>query len=401
MKSKFVANDADLIRTVLLDGFSFHAMTSQQGGMLGKLTDLGLVSVITKTYVKCANPKDDDFTFADPECRKTFDLNPNINDEIVRCGYCKREVDLDQKQVFEKYIVHMDVSKAFLYITKRFEQAGFDIGKIKDGWTTFKSEGKSCILCIPSHCTEGKYLGYHYAYSNPILHVYLSHGNTTQNVLPNLKHIFIEDLICRDEVWLRENVELALSNDITLPSAEENEKAFDDLLARISDDEFELFATFVCNQAANSRAAIREYEKLLRRDRDNIHGQFAVRAGDAGNSDGYFFKKSVYLSGLFEAKWEHIEGKKFTSEGSRLDGPRWGGFLENCMEQPGVIFLANNSVTGKVWERVKLFYDREGYAKFAIITKDLLLELIAVLGGRELIRDFLEKGRHVVKKSSK
>lgn len=394
MKSTFAANDADSIRTVLIDGFTFDSATSRQGEIARKLANLGLVHLITCQYKRCANPNDDDYGLADPECRTLFFLDSEATDDVVYCNYCNREVELDGKQVFEKYTVRLDTSGILRYIGMRFKQAGFNVENLAHGWTNFNVEGKSCILCFPSHCAEAKYLSYHYVYSNPILYVYLPYVCPTPEALPSLKYIVLEDLICQNESWLRDKIEEALTVDVTLPSAEGLELAFDNFVAQISASEFEQFASFVFNKTAHSRNGIRQYERLLKRDQNNIHGQYAAPAGGAGHSDVYVFKKRSYLSGLFDGKWQHIEAKRYASQKSILDDQRFSGFYSNCQEQPGAIFLANNRVTGDVWSKVKDFYDRDEYAKYAIIPKDLLLELIAALGGEAILREFLAKRDH-------
>lgn len=393
MKSTFAAKDADSIRTVLIDGFAFDSIISRQGEMAIKLANLGLVHLITRQYKRCANPNDDDYGFADPECQALFFLDSEAND-VVYCNHCNREVDLDGKQVFEKYVVRLDISGIFQYIALRFKQAGFNVENLARGWTNFNVQGKTCILCIPSHCAQAKYLSYHYVYSNPILYVYLPYVCPPQEAPPPLKYILLEDLICQDESWLKDIIQEALTVDVTLPLAVDLERAFDNFVAQINDNEFEQFASFVFNKAAHSKNGIRQYERLLKRDQNNIHGQYAAPAGGAGHSDVYIFKKRSYLSGLFDGKWQHIEAKRYTSLNSILDDQRFSGFYSNCQEQSGAIFLANNRVTGDVWSKVKDFYDRDGYAKYAIVPKDLLLELIAALGGDAILREFLAKRDH-------
>ncbi|GEM_PF-5250578 len=389
MKSIFAAKDADSIRAVLIDGFGFDSKISQQGKIVVELEKLGLVRIITRPYKMCANPRDHDYGFADPNCETLFYADKKESSKVLYCNFCKRTVDLDGKQIFEKYLVRLDISQILQYIEKKFQIAGFNVGKILDGFAKFEMEGKTCILCIPSHCTKAKYINYHYVYSNPILYVYLPYVAPTQNALPLLKYILLEDLICRNASWIREKVEEALSVDMNFPSADEIEQAFDDFVNRLSNDEFELFASFVFNKASKSKNGIRKYEHLLNRDQNNIHGQYAVSVGGSGRSDAYTFKKRAYLSGLFDAKWQHIEGKRYTSKGSVLDDPKFSGFFSNCKEQPGAIFMANNLVTGDVWKQVKEYYDDYGYAKYAVVPKDLLLELIVFLGGQSILEEFL------------
>lgn len=217
MKSTFAAKDADSIRTVLIDGFTFDSITSRQGEIAEKLANLGLVHLITRQYKRCANPNDDDYGFADPECRALFFLDSETINNVVYCNRCNREVELDGKQVFEKYTVRLDVAGILRYIGMRFRQAGFNIEKLAHGWANFNVEGKSCILCIPSHCAETKYLSYHYVYSNPILYVYLPYVCPTQEARPSLKYTLLEDLICQDDSWLHEKIKEALTVDVTLP----------------------------------------------------------------------------------------------------------------------------------------------------------------------------------------
>lgn len=388
MRSTFAANDAELIRPLLIDGFTFDSMISQQGELINKLRNLGLISIVSRQYKRCAYDQDDDYGCAEPECPTVFYLD-EVNDDVVYCDYCKRETELDGKRVFDKYFIRLDSAEIFRFISQRFNQAGFDIKKIAHGWTKFEVKGKSCILCIPSHCTEAKYLSYHYVYSNPILYVYLPFVCPNQETLAALKYILLEDLICQDESWLKRKIEDALIVDVNLPLAEDLEQAFDKFVNKINNGDFEQFVSFIFNKIANSIDGIRKYEQLLKRNQDNIHGQYAVAVGGAGNSDGYIFKKRAYLSGLFDAKWRHLEGKRYISKNSILNDSKFSGFYSNCKEQPGAIFLANDLVTGDVWEQVKDFYDRDGYAKYAVVTKYLLLEIMAFIGGEDILEEFL------------
>lgn len=394
MQSTFAAKDAELLRTVLLDGLVLDQFNSRQCIIAKDLKNIGLVQVISREYKMCANPNDHDYGYADPECHNRFFLDSESIDDLVYCDYCDREVDLDGKQIFRKDIVRLNMPEVIQFICRRFDQAGFNVGTITQGWTAFEVEGKSCVLCIPSHCTKAKFLSYHYVYSNPILYVYFPSMRPYREALPPLKYVLLEDLICRDDSWLHDRVEEALTVDVDLPSAEALEQAFDDVVVELTDSQFEQFASFVVNLAADSKD-ITEYERLLKRDRENVHGQYAVPVGGAGHSDGYVFKKHAYLLGLFDGKWQHIEAKRFASQNSVLDDAKFSGFYSNCKEQPGVVFLANNRVTGDVWTKIKEFYDRDGWAKYAIVPKDLFLEIIAILGGESILKEFLAKIRKV------
>lgn len=393
MSKLLLALDKSQICHVLRNGIRIDATDPDATEMTSKLEALGLMRLQRRRYVRCVYQLDSDYKdLEDRDCEGIIELaEPGL---AYVCPNCGRPMDrIASKTVFEDVrislisegiVKYVRQSIELLAIVDQLEPVGYAAAnaRLKDGRVL-------TLTVIDFAEARYRYAGQYFA--EPYLQVVASPLNEpVKHIFEEANYIELADLLSQDEAWLTERVDLAAYPIRDRPELTELQTLFDNMLSR--GDGWQYFEqrfvpSFYAHVDQHPTLVDRYLRQLQRRD-DTVLGYFTVPIGGAGRTDLRHISKLKLMNELFRGN-AIADAKRYVK--SKLEQDHVSKIVLHLTTDPtrprsAIIFLSTDEVRSSAWERVMQIKLIEGYWRLIVLTKYMVLELLAVLEASHLLQ---------------
>lgn len=392
MSKLLPALDKSQIRHILRDGIRIDAGDSNAIGTASRLEALGLIHLNKRRYVRCVYQADPDYEeLEDRSCGGIIELSEA--DPAYICPNCGRPIDrVAEKTVFEDVrislisegiVKYVRGSIRSLPIVCRLEPVSYAAA---NAWL---KDGRTFILTIIDFAeARYRYAGQYFA--EPFLQVIASPINEPgKHVLEEGNFIGLADLLSRDEAWLTEKVDLAACPIRDRPQLSRLEALFDNMLLRKDGWRYfeQQFVPDFYAHVDQHPTLVSRYLNQLKRWNDTVLGYFSVPIGGAGRTDLVQINKLEIMNELFRGG-AIAEAKRYVRSTLELEDFR--EVLNHLMTAPtrprnAVIFTSSDRVRSSVWDEAMKLRRNEDYWKIIVLTKYMMLELLAALDACHLL----------------
>ena len=392
MSELLPALDKPQIRRILRDGIRIDVRENSAIKMASKLEALGLIRLQGRRYVRCVYELDPDYEeLEDKDCDGIIELSGAYSAYI--CPNCGRPIDrIASKAVFEDVRISL-ISKGIVGYVRQLIEALPIVDQLEPvdyaAANVWLRDGRTLTLTVIDFAeARFRYAGQYFA--EPFLHVIASPINEPgKHVLEEGNYVELADLLSRDEAWLTEKVDLAAHPIQDRPQLARLEALFDSMLSRRDGWQYfeQQFVPDFYAHVDQHPTLVSRYLSQLKRWNDTVLGYFSVPIGGAGRTDLGQINKLEIMNELFRGG-AIADAKRYVR--SALELKDFREVLNHLMTAPtrprnAVIFTSTDKVRSSVWDELRKLRNNEGYWKIIVLTKYMILELLAALDACHLL----------------
>ena len=392
MSELLPALDKLQIRRVLRDGIRIDATEHDAIETASKLEALGLIRLEKWRYVRCVYQLDPDYEeLEERDCDGIIELV--APDLAYVCPNCGRPIDrIASKTVFEAIRIRLIPDGIVKYVRRSIKSLPI-VDQLKPiGYAAanvWLRDGRTLTLTIIDFAeARYRYAGQYFA--EPYLQVVASPINEpVKHILEEANYIELADLLSQDEAWLAERVDLAAYPIQDRPQLTRLEALFDNMLSRRDGWQYfeQQFIPGLYAHVDRHPTLVNRYLRQLKRWNDTVLGYFSVSIGGAGRTDLGQINKLEIMNELFRGG-AIADAKRYVR--SELELKDFREVLNHLMTAPtrprnAVIFVSTDKVRSSVWDEVMKLRNNEGYWKIIVLTKYMILELLAALDACDLL----------------
>ena len=309
------------------------------------------------------------------------------------CPNCGRPIDrIASKTVFEAIRICLIPDGIVKYVRRSIKSLPI-VDQLKPvGYAAanvWLRDGRTLTLTIIDFAeARYRYAGQYFA--EPYLQVVASPINEpVKHILEEANYIELADLLSQDEAWLAERVDLAAYPIQDRPQLTRLEALFDNMLSRRDGWQYfeQQFIPGLYAHVDRHPTLVNRYLRQLKRWNDTVLGYFSVSIGGAGRTDLGQINKLEIMNELFRGG-AIADAKRYVR--SELELKDFREVLNHLMTAPtrprnAVIFVSTDKVRSSVWDEVMKLRNNEGYWKIIVLTKYMILELLAALDACDLL----------------
>jgi hypothetical protein len=392
MSRLFPALDRKLVRHILRNGVRVGTADELAFEVALTLESIGLINITRRRFWRCAYRNDPDYLERlDRECEGIIEVDdPN---KAYFCPECGQPIEnAIEKTIFEDIQVSLDPNGITQYVSEAIEALELvaSVEPLAQGaFLVSVADGRSLKLVVLDYAeAQYRFAGFYFA--EPSLQVVVSPINEpVKHVLEEQVYIQLWDLLSQDALWLAEKVNVAaypVPGRMELASVEQR---FDDMLAKDNGWQYfeQQFVPALYAHVCENPKLVEDYLGQLKRISDTVLNFFAVPIGGAGRTDLRSINKFEMMNEVFAGD-AIADAKRFVQ--STLEQNHISKILLHLMTDPqkpsrAIVFLSTNQVRSSAWEVVMQLKNNEGYWKIIVLTKYMILELLAQLDALDLL----------------
>lgn len=393
MSTLFPLLDKALVQHIFRNGVRVAPANQSEAVLVSTLETMGLIDVAPRHFVKCAHPEDHDYLDRlNRNCEGIIEVGRS--DHAYFCLECGQPLEnLASKHHFEDVKILLKPGGIIDYI----RQAIASLPNVADvqaltpaAFSVTLTDGRTLTLVVLDYA-EARYRFAGFYFAEPNLYVVASSINEpVKHVLEVQAYLSLADLLSQEAAWLASRLDVAaypIPGRLELTTIEQQ---FNSMLARSNGWQYfeQQFAPALQTHMATHPALVAQYLGQLKRMSDTVLNYFAVPIGGAGRTDMRPINKFELMNELFTGN-AIADAKRYVE--SRLEQDHVSKILLHLMTDPqrpkrAVVFLSTDQVRSSAWEAVMQLRNNEGYWKIIVLTKYMLLELLAQLEAIYLLK---------------
>jgi hypothetical protein len=175
------------------------------------LRTLGLVEILWKEYVRCADPQDGDFPPKNRHCRGRIYLDDALDEagHDLRCPECERPVFPYRyhKRRHREMRTAVLAQGVLTYVLGMLREASVNVKEIAAGVYRAETNGTDVTVCIADCCGDEKYLARDWAITNPTCYIVINSKHGEERFLDEawVARVSLAQVVC-DEVDLKKRL---------------------------------------------------------------------------------------------------------------------------------------------------------------------------------------------------
>lgn len=356
------------------------------------LKDMGLIIIRSKQYLRCAFEGDPDlYERRNLACEGIIVLDGDS--EPMYCPECGRPVENPEtKTVFEKNesIVLPDGVTQYIENALRSVPTSTKVERLDDGvlQVVVNDERPLTLMTLDYARPEYKFPGIYF--SEPTIYVIVSSNHIpVTHVLEELFFLPLWEILSRPPEWMASRLEDAsypLPNRISFT---ELNTRFENMLYQQNGWQYfeQTFMPEFFKRIAENGQLIDGYIGELRRASRTIMDSYFVPIGGAGRTDMRSISKFELMNELFSAGRIADAKRLVKSQLEQDDVSKILLHLETDPQRPvgAIVVLSSEKVRSTAWEAVMQLRQNAGYWKIIVLTKHMILELLARFQATDLM----------------